>query len=414
MSRTRPLVPSADARRLLLDSAGLLADPRGRAGPRTVERTIERLGYVQIDAIAMSARAHDHILMTRHDGYRPSTLVRLLEGERRLFEHWTHDASVIPIAWYPMWKRRFKRARERGVAPNVWWRKRIGPDADRVVRRVLKRLEAIGPAPASAIAEEGRASDGGFWSWTPAKSALEYAWRAGLVAIAGRRDFTKLYDLAERVHPDGHAAQMPSVASHLAWACREAMERLVVATPGEIAEYLAAVPAAEARAWAKAAAGRGELIEVDVEDATDGIRATRAFALPEWRARAADLPATPDRARALSPFDPAIRDRKRARRRFGFDYRFEAFTPAAKRRYGYYVLPILDGERLIARIDVKHDRGPNRLRVLGWWWESGLEVDTHVRDRAESAVDRYSAQIGADAWTRPGRRAERRADPVAN
>ncbi|MFK7960328.1 MAG: winged helix-turn-helix domain-containing protein [Phycisphaerales bacterium] len=400
------VVVAADAARLLLDGAGLLKSPDRPAGPRSVSRVIDDLGFVQVDAITTVARAHHHILMTRLDRYRPATMTRLVEHDRSLFEHWTHDASVIPVAWWPFWRRRFAAARERGTAPNAWWAKRIGPDAPRTVRRVVDRIRRRGPSTAGEIAESGRASTGGWWRWTPEKCAVEYAWRAGILSISARREFTKVYDLATRAYPELQGTRMPSPRAHTEWACRAAMERLGVATASEIAGFLEAVDVHTARAWAKAAERRGELVPVTVApttiaDAGFGTAAPRpvqAWATHDWPDRLAAAPPAPDRARLLSPFDPLIRDRKRAARLFGFDYRFEAFVPQPKRRFGYYVLPVLDGEQFAARVNAKLDREASRLKILGCWWEPGVRPTKARQARLADAVERYAGQCGAAGW----------------
>jgi uncharacterized protein YcaQ len=140
---------------------------------------------------------------------------------------------------------------------------------------------------------------------------------------------------------------------------------------------------------------RGELVPVRIEPAGDG-PPVAAVALPDWRRRAARLPDAPDRARPLSPFDPAIRDRGRAARTLGLEYRFEAFVPAPKRVHGYYVLPILDRDRFVGRADVKLDRPGRRLQILGHWWEPGVKPTAAARRRTREGLERYAAQCGAD------------------
>src|SRR5262249_40931846 len=158
-----------------------------------------------------------------------------------------------------------------------------------------------------------------------------------------------------RVHPEAHATPEPEPEAHLEWACATAAERLVIFTPAELAGFWRAVGIANARAWCERGARAGSLVRVEVEQAGGGAREA-AFALANFAERLRALPAAPEGTRLLAPFDPVIRDRARLFRRFGFDYRFEAFTPPAKRRYGYYVLPILEGERLVGRLDPKLHR----------------------------------------------------------
>jgi hypothetical protein len=383
-----------------MGAQGLLDDPRGPVNADRLYALIERMGFVQIDSINIVERAHHLTLLSRLQGYRPALLDRLLERERRLFEHWTHDASAVPTIWYPYWKIRFERYRKR-VLEHPWWQERIGPEPARAVEHVRERLLKEGPLRARDF-EDTRGADAErtWWGWKPQKAALEYLWRTGELAIVGRDSFHKVYDLAERILPEQHAAPAPDPDQHLAWAGRTALERLGVATPGEIAAFWAALSPEEGKLWSRRAVESGEAVEVEVE-AVDGSRPQRALAVPDWEARAAALPPAPSRLRLLSPFDPILRDRKRALRLFGFDYRFEAFVPEAKRLHGYYVLPLLEGERLVGRVDPKFHRDEGVLDVRQIWWEPGVRESQGRKAALESAVVRLARAIGAESYRLP-------------
>jgi hypothetical protein len=400
MARPSPSLPIATARRLLLGAQGLLDDPRRKATPDVLYELIERMGFVQVDSINIVERAHHLTLGARLQGYRPAMLTRLLERDRRLFENWTHDASAIPTVWYPFWKLRFERYRER-VLHHPWWKERVGPDPYRVFEHVLERIVREGPLMAKDFEDERPAgTDKAWWGWKPQKAALEYLWRTGEVAIARRINFHKVYDLASRVLPKIHAAPRPGDGEHLDWACRSALERLGTATPSEIAGFWHAVPLEAARAWCERAAAAGEIAAVSIEPA-DGSKPWEAYAVPDWEARAAALPPAPPRIRLLSPFDPILRDRRRTLRLFHFDYRFEAFVPEAQRQHGYYVLPILEGERLIGRLDPKLHRDRGLLEVRGLWWEPKVKETKGRRAALEAALDRLARLVGAEAWSLP-------------
>ena len=181
----------------------------------------------------------------------------------------------------------------------------------------------------------------------------------------------------------------------MTWACRSAIERLGVATPGEIAAFWKSIGVDEARAWCRDATARGELEPAELDD-LDG-RRRRAVATPGARRWANEEPWS-DEFRILCPFDPVVRDRKRLSRRFGFEYRFEAFTPAAHRQFGYYVMPVLHGDRFVARIDPRFDRKSGHVDVRGPWWESGAGGRADLR-RLEKALDRLSIRVGAtEGW----------------
>ncbi|HEY3571107.1 MAG TPA: crosslink repair DNA glycosylase YcaQ family protein [Thermoanaerobaculia bacterium] len=398
MPPTIPTVPTVTARRLLLGAQGLLDDPRRKATVDALYGLIERMGFVQIDSINVVERAHHLILVSRMQGYQPRLLERLLERQRRLFEHWTHDASAIPTSWYPYWKIRFERYRRR-VLEHPWWMERIGPEPEKVIGHVRERVVQEGPLMTRDFEGE-RTGEQGWWGWKPQKAALEYLWRTGELAIAGRSSFHKVYDLAERVLPEGHAAPRPSDAEHLDWACRTALERLGIASPDEIAGFWAAIKLEEARAWCAEAAQRGEIVPVQVEPA-DGSKPRASWAVPDWESRAASLPPAPPRIRLLAPFDPILRDRKRTLRLFNFDYRFEAFVPGQHRKHGYYVLPILEGDRLIGRLDPKLHREKGLLEVKGLWWEPKVKETKGRRAALAAALDRLCRLTGAERWDLP-------------
>ncbi len=395
---SRRRIPPEASRRILLAAQGLASPPARRGGPATVRTLIGRLGFLQVDSINVLERAHHLTLHTRLETYRPASLTRLLERDRTLFEHWTHDASVIPLEMHAQWKPRFRRHESR-LEHGDWWRRRLGgEDPGPLLDRVLKRVRRDGPLRGRDLDEERNEEGGGpWWNWHPGKAALEYHWRTGRLAISHRVGFEKFYDLAERVHPAAHRAAAPTAGEHLDWACRSALERLGVATPGEIAAFWNSIPVADARRWCADAVERGEFEPVMLDD-LDG--RTRPALATEESDRWARTEPWSDECRLLCPFDPVIRDRRRIERRFGFDYRFEAFVPAAKRQFGYYVLPILHGERFVGRIDPRFDRGNGVIEVRGPWWEPkrGGPAD---RRRLDRALDRLAAAIGADqGWRR--------------
>src|SRR5262245_792974 len=388
-----PIVEPADARALFLEAQGLLDDPARRATAATVKKLIDRLGYVQLDSIQRIERAHHLILGARLDGYRPALLDRLAFTERKLFEHRTHDASYIPVSLFPYWKPRFPRHGER-LRKMRWFSHRLGGDPDKTIAAVRRRLEREGPLRARDFAR-GRPAEG-WWDWSPEKTALEFLWWTGVVATSSRDGFDKVYDLIERVLPDAHAAPAPDYAAMVEWACSSALERLGAATTAELAEFWRAVPIRDAAAWCHRAVSEGRALRVRL-GAADGGKPRPGVALPDWQRRARRAPEPPAELRLLAPFDPVVRDRKRLARLFAFDYRFEAFTPAAKRRFGYYVMPILEGDRFVGRFDPRRDAARKALVVDAVWWEPGVRP-TRARRRAfETALGKLAARIGVQS-----------------
>jgi len=390
-----PTVSSAQARTLLLEGQGLLADPGRRPTPAALLRSIRQLGFVQLDTIQVVERAHHLTLGARFRDYRPAHLDALRQ-RRWLFEHFTHDASLLPIDLYPHWKRRFRRYRALLERPR--WRQRLAPGPERRLRRVADRVRREGALRARDF-EGPRAGPGGWWTWKPDKAALELLWRIGRLGVAERDGFQKLYDLPARLFPAAHGEPMPGERAHVDWACETALARLGAATPAELAHYWASVPVAAARDWCRRAERRGDALPVLLAS-EEGAAPVRGVARPDWRRRVDRAPAPPREARLLAPFDPVVRDRGRARRVFGFDYTFEAFVPAAKRHHGYYVLPLIQGDRPIARLDARHQRDRQRLDVLRLHWEPGRE-DAAARRGLEDALGALCGRIGATDYRLP-------------
>lgn len=360
-----------EARGLFLAGQGLATRDDRRPTRRALLRAIDDLGYVQVDAIHVVERAHHLILGTRFRDYRPHHLKALLEQDRSLFEHWTHDAAVIPVRFLPWWEFHFRHWRKRHAAR--FHRQPGGPRGFRtLLREVHARIDAEGPLRSSDFEAPEDHQGGSFWAWKPAKIALEVLWRRGDLAIEGRDGFQKRYDLFPRVHPEGAERPALSRRAYLDWALPEAMSRLGTATPAELAGFWGNLPVADARAWCQRAVRDGRLIEVETAAAAPRGSVHRGFGLPDVAKRIAALREPPSHLRILCPFDPLIRDRRRAQRLFDFEYRFEAFVPAAKRRDGYFVMAILDGAELVGRFDPRLDRATATLEIRRLRWEEGL------------------------------------------
>ncbi len=379
-----PILPNASARKLFLARHGLLAPPR----TQPLDHVLDSLGFVQVDSVLTLARAHDLILWSRSPGYRPPDLVRHVRA-RRAFEHWTHDASVIPTAFWPHWRHRFARDRARMDARWEAWH---GGDFRQELERTLRHISENGCTRSSDLLGDGPRKEPGWWNWHPSKVALEYLWRTGEISVSHRENFQKVYELTERVIPAPIRAQAPSLGETVSWAANAALDRLGFATSGELAAFWALLTPEEAQAWTRAALARGEIEEIAVEGADGKLR--RSLARPGTVESASRLPESSDRLRLLSPFDPSLRDRNRAERLWGFRYRIEIFVPAAKRTYGYYVFPLLEGTRLVARTEVTAQDGTLTLKAL--WPEPGMRWGRGRTHRLLSELDRLARLAGTD------------------
>ncbi len=386
-----PVLPNAAARRLFLHRHALAEQPVGPATGQALADLIGRIGFVQVDSITTVERAHHMILWSRRQTYRPSALKSLLETDRAVFEHWTHDASILPVGLFPHWHHRFTRDAVRLEANwRTWFRDGYADQFE----TILRRIEDHGPVTTSDVGKDEVRGKGGWWNWHPSKTALEWLWRTGRLSIARRDGFQKVYDLTERVIPDICRLPAPDVPAMIDWACSSALAHLGFATPGEVCAYWRAITPLEARDWCKAALMRGDLIEIDVEGS--GGQTRRSLARPDVLDAANAAPEPPLRLRILSPFDPALRDRMRAEFLFGFFYRIEVFVPEPKRTYGYYVFPILEGARLIGRIDAKAHRDAGVLRVRAIWPERGVTFGPQRRQRLAAELDRLARFAACD------------------
>lgn len=406
-------IGAAVAGRALLDAQALLDPPGRRATVSSVQKLIERIGFVQIDSINVVERAHHLTLFSRLSGYRPAMLTELLERRRSLFEHWTHDASAIPTQWFPHWRPRFVRYRDRSQR-NAWWVARLGDDAERLIAEIREHVERHGPVQSRDFERDAGAlppPEKGWWGWSPQKAALEHLWRSGELAIVKRVNFQKHYDLAARVFPDAHALPEPSAEEHVEWACSSALARLGIANPTELAAFWRSIDIAHARKWCARGLASGELLAVEIAAPAGGkpyrgvASASSARALQRAQREhlrsigPRTLTAAIDDAsaiRLLSPFDPVVRDRARALRLFDFDYRFEAFVPAAARKHGYYVMPLLQDGRLVGRTDPKFHRDRGELVLAGTHWEPGVRPTRPRRAALEAAAGELAAFIGAE------------------
>lgn len=384
-----------DARRLFLSQHGLTEPAHRKLTTSELEARIQQIGFVQVDSINTVERAHHMILHARNRTYRPKQLTQLIEHDRSMFENWTHDASIIPTQYYPYWRARFRKT---GIRLRERWRKHRREGFEAEMDTVLQRIAQSGPVMARELGGDKPKQAGGWWNWHPSKTALEYLWRTGALAVSRREGFQKVYDLTERVIPEKHLASEPDAEAAIDWACRSALDRLGFATSGELAGFWESVSAAEAATWCRDNLDNG-LRRIEVEGA-DGSKPREAFALEDVFDRAVATAEPLPGIRILSPFDPMIRDRVRAKRLFDFDYRIEVFVPAAKRRYGYYVFPLLEGDRFVGRVDMKHQRQEDgALHVTGLWLERGVKMGKARARALEAALDRLRRFCGADTVT---------------
>jgi len=381
-------IDNVTARHLWLEAQGLAPTP---TGPLDLLETIKQLGFVQLDTIQVVARAHHHILWSRNQNYREPMLDRLLAKDRAVFEHFTHDASVLPMEFLPMWERQFRRKRAQWSQPG--WSRGL-PDAN--ARETIKdRIRAEGALSTHAF-DTKVTGEKKMWSRPPHKLALDFMWYAGELATCHRVNFTKFYDLAERVFPVDPTEAALADQDQIDWLCGAALDRMGFGTPGDVQRYWDATSSAEVRAWVDRKGPELRPVQVACADG----QWVDALAPADIDSRLARLCAPSTRLRILNPFDPVIRDRARLSRLFGFEYRVEMFVPAAKRIWGYYVYPILEGHRFVGRIEVKADRKASTLTVQKLWPEDGVRWSAKRHQKLEAELDRMRRFAGVERLVR--------------
>ncbi len=353
----------AVARRIALAAQGFTdRAPTGLPDRRHLRRVLGRTQLLQIDSVNVFERAHYLPLFSRLGPYDKALVDRAAYRDRELFEYWGHEASLLPVAVHPLLRWRMARAEalEEGWGGPL----RIMRERPEFVAEVLRRVEQEGPVTAGAL-HGGATSGSPWWGWNDTKVALELLFWSGRVATATRRSFERVYDVTERVLPaEVLAVPTPSREDAQRELVRLAARAHGVATERDLRDYFR-LRVEEARAAVVDLVEAGELLPVAVE----------GWRQPAYLWVGTAVPRRVSASALLSPFDPLVWERSRASRLFGFDYRIEIYTPAAKRVHGYYVLPFLHDERLQARVDLKADRKAGVLRVLAAWLEPGSDPD---------------------------------------
>ena len=383
---------NSDARRLFLFLHGLSGSLKDNHNKETLPGMIKRIGFVQIDSIKTVERAHHHILFSRSNSYDHSWLDYHLEEKRGLFENWTHDASIIPMEFFPYWGHRFLRARDKLVGSR-WWKNRMGNDPDEICRRVLHYIEQNGAVKSRDLRwnwdnefPKQPQNTASWWGWNPSKAALVFLWRTGKLAVAKREGFQKVYDLTERVIPDIYRNVHYSEKEYIDWNCTTAIENIGFGSHTEIANYWEGVMPQEAKTWCENSSNNYAMkIEIETESGEKVV----SWAHPDIFSWLEMAPDPPNIVRFLSPFDPLIRDRKRTQRLFGFDFKIEIYVPQSKRVYGYYVYPMLERDRFIGRIEMKSDKKSHNLIVCGFWLEPGVRLTKRRTKMIESELHRW-------------------------
>ena len=373
--------------------AGPLPSPVSRSGPAWASEMVGMLSFVQVDSVSAIERAQHQILFTRNKHYVPDDLERAVAEDRRLFEHWTHDAAILPIEFYPYWKHCFEESRLYMNHPG--YRRYFAPVKAKDVRYVMDQISERGPLkPRDLGTAKVFFGDNALPAPSLAKITMEQLWRKGKLAVTRRDKREKVYDLAQRVIPASYLKAEVSQHEFIDFACRQALKRLGAATPAQIARFYLAVSLNEVNSWCRQKIGN-DLVEVNLGPADKSANPITVFALADQLDFLRRPPEPSNRLRLINPFDPLIHDRQRTSRVLGFDYTLEIFVPAKKRVYGYYVLPILEGIRFTGRLDAKFDRKKKHLQILGLWWEAGINPGKKRQEQLDRELSTLARYLGA-------------------
>jgi uncharacterized protein YcaQ len=373
--RGRERLSAAEARRIALAAQGFADRRPAQPGGHALRRVLNQVGLLQIDSVNVLSRGHYLTLFGRLGPY-PLELVDKAAwyAPRRLFEYWGHEASLLPVATQPLLRWRMQRAHD-----DAWGSmRRVAQERPDLVERVLAEVGERGPMAASEMEEEGSRRGEPWWSWSDTKRAFEFLFWSGLITSARRRNFERLYDLTERVLPRA-VVSTPTPAPDDAQRdlVRIAARSLGVAAERDLRDYFR-LPLADTRARVAELVEAGELVPVAVEGWSTAYL---------WHETS--VPRKVDGRALIGPFDSLIWERSRVQRVFGFRYRIEIYVPAPKRVHGYYVLPFLLGDRLVARVDLKADRAAGELRVQAAHDEPDAPAQT-----AAALIDELRAMAG--------------------
>jgi uncharacterized protein YcaQ len=375
---------AAQARRVALAAQGFGRPKPATVGARQLNSLIHSLGLLQLDSVNVFERSHYLPVFARLGAYDKDDLDRLTfrgAGPRaRYVEYWAHEAAIVPVEWLPLFRWKMDAMRERSRNDPSAWSHANEPMLD----WLRAELAENGPMAASEIEHDANKRSGPWWGWSDVKTGLEVLFRWGEIFSAGRNRFERRYGLAEHVLPAGvldAALPRPDAIRELV---RHAATAHGVGTVKDLADYFR-LPTADTKTAITDLVEAGELLTVTVP----------GWKQPAYLHRDARIPRRMETAALLSPFDPVVWARDRALRLFDFHYRIEIYTPAPKRVFGYYTLPVLVDDRLVGRIDLKSDRQARVLRVQSAWREDG--VGDEVAERIVPLLESTRAWQGLDS-----------------
>lgn len=385
------------ARRLMLERQGVTSH-HSQADKDSVFKTVDRLGCLQIDTINVLERAQYLTLWTRLGTYEKSHLDNLAYNDRLLFEHWAHSACYIPLTDYRYYLHSMDYRRSEMEAR---FSRRTGKDPD-LISSVLQRIRDEGPLGSSDF--DGPKRRGGWWNWKPAKAALEVLLGAGILLVSRRDNFQRYYDLAENVLPDWVDTEPPTDEERVRFFTLRTLGALGAIEPSDVREYYQHWCVRLGRTVKQLEEALGELAsegEAEAVRLEDGKTSYYTLAADRETAERLQGDWGFDGVRLLNYFDNLMWNRRRIHALFGFQPKLEVYLPQDQRTYGYYHLPVLYGDRLVARLEPKMLRQEGKLLVRGYWTEDGFKATDDYESKLEESLESLARFNGADTveWT---------------
>jgi len=381
--KTHTSMSLKQARRIVLASQGLLQKEAFGTGIQGVQQTINQLRYIQIDTISVVERAHHHVLSTRVPHYSPEMLHELQAKQKTVFEYWYHAAAYLPMEDY-----RFYRPTMEGLQKKK-------PVDKKLRKGILQRIKTEGPLSSKDFDAPKGKKNTGWWDWKPAKRAMEMMFLSGELMIAERKGFQKVYDLTENCLPDSINLTQPSDEARGYFYIRKMLANLGVARAKDICY---------ARTMVKHS---GLDVQTSINSCLENLVESAevlSFSINDqiYYCLAKTLNESPKSVgrkhiRFLSPFDNLVINRDRLSDLFDFDYKLECYVPAAKRKFGYFVLPILFGGELIGRLDCKAERKSAVLIIHKLWLEKGVTINEKLVSALSLGLNEYKIQLGCNA-----------------
>lgn len=362
------------------------------SGKEGLRQLVRQLGYVQIDTISVVERAHHHTIWSRMQEYQKSWLDELLEQDRAIFEYWGHAASYLPMEDY-----RYSLPRMQRFPDANSWEKQFFAQYHHLMEDILLRIKQEGPLGARDFVDERKDKPANGWgSGKPAKLALELLFWKGELMISKRKGFQRIYDLRERILPPGINTSLPKPEELYRHLILRSLNAMGIGSLSDIQSHFMVSGKHLFASFLLGMVESGEIQQVSIQ----GIKEAH-YILPHALTSLEIKPKAPEQVFLLSPFDNLLILRPRLKRIFAFDYTLECYTPPAKRKYGYWCLPVLYKGKFIGRLDCKANRASGIMEIVTWHPEPGLKADARLKSSYQATFDKFAAFCGCQSVKLP-------------